>query len=128
MLAVAGMQDGGVSATRMNADIDWEIPQFDLPAHGSERPLVGKQNRTVALFARPIGLGSAQRRAGRGRQGSDFPRRLDAARCREQRQGDQEKRNGPGKVRFIHVAAVCASDFAPDKAAKVFGAADVRRL
>ena len=35
------------TALGMYGDVDWEIAQFDLSSHGTQRPLVGQQDRTV---------------------------------------------------------------------------------
>ena len=49
MRSIAGMQDRGPIALRVQGHIDGKIAQFDLLAHRSQRPLVGQQHGAVGL-------------------------------------------------------------------------------
>src|SRR5882724_1626120 len=51
MGAVAAVKYGDESASRMHGDVDWKVAQLDLLANGTQRPLIGQQNRAVWLFA-----------------------------------------------------------------------------
>jgi hypothetical protein len=61
--AVAIVQDSHESAARMDCDIDWEVPQFDLLADRAQRPLVWEEYGAIWLFAGKVRLN----RAGLGR-------------------------------------------------------------
>src|SRR5579862_9521953 len=47
LLAVAAVEDGGISAARMHGDVGWEIAQTNLPPCWMEGPLVGEKHRAV---------------------------------------------------------------------------------
>jgi hypothetical protein len=68
MGAVAVVQDGGESAGRMDRDVDWKVPKFDLLAGWAERPLVWEEYGAVGLFAGKVRLN----RGTPGRRVKDF--------------------------------------------------------
>jgi len=89
--AVTAVQDGGVTALRMNRDVDGEIAQLDLFASRAQGPLVGEEDGAVGLLAGEFGV----RSSGRGMRscggGGRFLRRSRSAANEEPEQDEGGK-------------------------------------
>jgi hypothetical protein len=52
MRAIAGVQSGEPAAERMEGKINGKVSERDLPTRRTQRPLVGKKDRSIRTYPR----------------------------------------------------------------------------